>query len=161
MNFDEAMRDIREYLEAQEDEYFEEKGTTREAVMADTDRLAWCAREHKKCVEAYGVDREFSCKDACDKAPGAVPPAVKKSVLCRCKRAGSETDTAVPFEELKAGDTVYVRGIPHELAETRRAISRRKWRAAARPWMSSRVTPPTSWPKTSWMRISPERGGAK
>lgn len=117
MNFDEAMRDIREYLEAQEDEYFEEKGTTREAVMADTDRLAWCAREHKKCVEAYGVDREFSCKDACDKAPGAVPPAVKKSVLCRCKRAGSETDTAVPFEELKAGDTVYVRGIPHELAE--------------------------------------------
>lgn len=62
--------DVINYLNKQDDDYFAERGTTRSKALSDRDRLDFIAAEHRKCVEQFGNDRDWSVKDACDNAPG-------------------------------------------------------------------------------------------
>ncbi len=58
------------YLEAQDNSYFQERGRTKEDVLLDSELLGALAAEHMKCVNNFGNQREWSCKDACDCEPG-------------------------------------------------------------------------------------------
>ena len=64
--------DVVNYLRAQGEHYFTCRGTTKTAVLNDSDRISLIASEHRKCVERFGNEREWSVKDACDNAPGIV-----------------------------------------------------------------------------------------
>lgn len=70
---DEAIKDIVSYLNAQPNEYFEERSTTKEEVLNDRGIILSLANEHLYCVNRIGCDREWSCKDACDNDPGFYP----------------------------------------------------------------------------------------
>lgn len=65
-----ARKDIVEYLGQQENDYFSERGTTKEQVIGDQELIENLAVEHMRCVNRYGNEREWSCKDACDVEPG-------------------------------------------------------------------------------------------
>ena len=39
-------------------------------MLNDTETIANLACEHMHCVNQSGIDREWSCKDACDHTPG-------------------------------------------------------------------------------------------
>lgn len=69
-SYEDAKKDILSYLSEQENEYFEERGRSREDVLQDTELIDSLAAEHLKCVNNFGNDREWSCKDACDSDPG-------------------------------------------------------------------------------------------
>lgn len=70
LKYEDAYNDIIDYLDGLSDEHFVEYGTTREAVMADKDKLEELAFEHYKCVNNFGNERSWSCKDACEFDPG-------------------------------------------------------------------------------------------
>lgn len=68
--YEDARHDIINYLCDQPEDYFEERGTTLAATVANADLITVLASEHHKCVAAFGNERTWSCKDACDIAPG-------------------------------------------------------------------------------------------
>lgn len=70
MNFEDSLREVMTFIETLPDEEFSLRGTTKEAVLSNTDRLEWVAQEHRKCVLQFGVNREWSLKDAVMEAPG-------------------------------------------------------------------------------------------
>lgn len=65
-----ARADIIEYLSAQPEDYFTQRGRSKREVLRDTETIADLTCEHLHCVKRFGNDREWSCKDACDIAPG-------------------------------------------------------------------------------------------
>lgn len=67
---DKYRQEVLEYLNHQEDSYFACLHTTRQIVLADTERIDLIAAEHKKCVEQFGCDPTWSLQDACDNDPG-------------------------------------------------------------------------------------------
>ena len=67
LEYEGCRQDIINYLEEQDDDYFEERG--RE-VLNDKDLIDRLTAEHHKCVFNFGVEREYSCQDACDCEPG-------------------------------------------------------------------------------------------
>ena len=67
---DEFTQDVISYLNLQDDAYFEARGRKKEDVLADKDLIERIASEHRKCVESFGNEREWSVKDACDNEPG-------------------------------------------------------------------------------------------
>lgn len=69
---DEAEHDIISYLTNQDDTYFEERGTSKAAVLSNDCLIDNLASEHYKCVMSFGNEREWSCRDACDHDPGIV-----------------------------------------------------------------------------------------
>ena len=69
---DEAEHDIISYLTNQDDTYFEERGTSKAAVLSNDCLIDNLASEHYKCVMGFGNEREWSCRDACDHDPGIV-----------------------------------------------------------------------------------------
>ena len=69
----EAKSDILKYLKAQDPEYFAERSTTYLDVITSEDIMQELIEEHMRCVNRYGCDREWSCKDACDCEPGFYP----------------------------------------------------------------------------------------
>lgn len=69
-DMDAALDDITTYLHSQEEQYFIERGTTSTSVLSNNELLHDLASEHHRCVTRYGADRAWSCKDACDSAPG-------------------------------------------------------------------------------------------
>ena len=69
---DEAEHDIISYLTNQDDTYFEERGTSKAAVLSNDCLIDNLAAEHYKCVMSFGNEREWSCRDACDHDPGIV-----------------------------------------------------------------------------------------
>ena len=71
-SYDMWTTDVVNYLRAQGEHYFTCRGTTKTAVLNDSDRISLIASEHRKCVERFGNEREWSVKDACDNAPGIV-----------------------------------------------------------------------------------------
>ena len=73
MTKQEARSDILKYLEAQDPEYFAERSTTYLDVVQSEDIMQELVDEHMHCVNRFGCDREFSCKDACDNEPGIWP----------------------------------------------------------------------------------------
>lgn len=62
--------EVIDYLIAQDEEYFAERGTTKAYVLANDELIRDIAEEHYRCVERYGVDRAWSLRDACDNDPG-------------------------------------------------------------------------------------------
>lgn len=70
ITYEESMADVVAYLESQEESYFADRDTTKADVMADKELLGLLATEHRKCVNRYGNDRDWSCADACDNEPG-------------------------------------------------------------------------------------------
>lgn len=58
---DEAEHDIISYLTNQDDTYFEERGTSRAAVLSNDCLIDNLASEHYKCVMSFGNEREWSC----------------------------------------------------------------------------------------------------
>lgn len=69
-----TLTDAREYvvgyLQMQEDSYFEERETTKEAVLANDALIDAIACEHAHCVSSFGLNWDWSLKDACDNDPG-------------------------------------------------------------------------------------------
>lgn len=113
MKFETALEDILSYLRSQEDEYFLVRNTTKEAALADTSRLDLCAREHRKWAERIGIDRERSCKEACDNYPGIVAsiPAREGKLLRNhedgiCPLCGKEIDYVGAYEHDDDGATL-------------------------------------------------------
>lgn len=78
LGWDEARTDVVNYLEAQSEAYFAERGRRREDVMRDNELIDKLASEHEKCVNRFGCEREWSCKDACDSDPGIWEEEVSK-----------------------------------------------------------------------------------
>lgn len=70
LEWDDAREDIVTYLEAQGEGYFAERGRSQDEVLADNDLIDKLAAEHQKCVNSFGCEREWSCRDACDSDPG-------------------------------------------------------------------------------------------
>lgn len=70
MSFEDALREVVTFIESLPSEEFSMRGTTRAAVLANTNRLEWLAEEHRKCVCQFGVDREWSLQDAVLVEPG-------------------------------------------------------------------------------------------
>ena len=58
------------YLQMQEESYFTEHETTKEAVLANDALIEAIAYEHAHCVSSFGLDWDWSLKDACDNEPG-------------------------------------------------------------------------------------------
>ena len=73
MSKQEARSDIIKYLQAQEPEYFAKRSTTYFDVVGNEDVMQNLVEEYMRCVNRYGCDREWSCKDACDNDPGFYP----------------------------------------------------------------------------------------
>lgn len=67
---EEALADIREYLELQSDQYFADRKTTKEEVLADTALLNQLAGRHHCIVNMFAGARQSSCMNACDYEPG-------------------------------------------------------------------------------------------
>lgn len=67
---EEALADIREYLSRQSDQYFADRCTTKEKVLADADFLSQLATRHRGTVNISGGDRSSSCTYACNFDPG-------------------------------------------------------------------------------------------
>lgn len=67
---EEALADIQEYLARQSDQYFADRRTTREEVLADTELLKQLADRHHRTVNIAGGDRQSSCTYACNFDPG-------------------------------------------------------------------------------------------
>lgn len=70
INYDMAIEDIKNYLRAQDDEWFAERSQARENVLNNVNLLEELAMEHMRCVNRCGCDRDWSCADACDCDPG-------------------------------------------------------------------------------------------
>lgn len=85
ITFDAARQDVVRYLTRQDDKYFEERGTTRNAVFCDYEQIDLVASEHLKCVNSYGCDAEWSLKDACDVEPGIKPKEPSGRFLVKAK----------------------------------------------------------------------------
>lgn len=67
---EQALSDIRQYLERQNDQYFADRRTTKEEVLADTELLGKLAGRHHRTVNIAGGDRQSSCTYACNFDPG-------------------------------------------------------------------------------------------
>lgn len=67
---EEALADIRTYLEQQPDSYFADRRTTKDEVMADTELLNKLAATHHVAVNLFDDNRNNSCMYACDFNPG-------------------------------------------------------------------------------------------
>lgn len=67
---EEALSDVRQYLEQQPDQYFADRRTTKEEVLADTELLGKLAGRHHCMVNMFDGDRQNSCMNACDYEPG-------------------------------------------------------------------------------------------
>lgn len=70
MTREEARADIEGYLGSQSEEYFAERGQSREEVLNNEEIMDSLVNEHMACVNRYGVERDWSVKDACDVEPG-------------------------------------------------------------------------------------------
>lgn len=66
----EARKDVLEFLNGLPGEVFSESGTTKADVLADEDLLERITAEHLHCVNRFGNDRAWSCRDACLVEPG-------------------------------------------------------------------------------------------
>ena len=69
-SYKQAREDIIKYLQAQPEKYFKQRGRRKDEMLNDTETIANLACEHMHCVNQSGIDREWSCKDACDHTPG-------------------------------------------------------------------------------------------
>lgn len=92
----EAKEDIVAYLTAQDAAYFADRGTTKEQVLQDTLLLGLLADEHRKCVNNFGNDREWSCKDACDSDPGISPSQTQENPSLADKIRSASGRTSAP-----------------------------------------------------------------
>ena len=70
--YDTARTDIIEYLSGQDEMYFSERAVMKGDVLRSETLINKLAQEHYRCVTCYGMEREWSCKDACDHDPGIV-----------------------------------------------------------------------------------------
>ena len=68
--WEEARNDVITYLSAQQEDYFTERGRTKEDVLSDAEVVNEIAAEHMRCVNRYGNEREWSVENACDVEPG-------------------------------------------------------------------------------------------
>lgn len=73
---EEALSDIRAYLERQDDQYFTDRCTTKEEVLADTELLGKLAGRHHCTVNMFDGERESAYMNACDYEPGINMDAV-------------------------------------------------------------------------------------
>lgn len=99
LTFAEAKEDILTYLSGQDEAYFLSRGKTKTAVLQDRELIDNLAAEHRKCVNNFGNDREWSWKDACDAEPGicTLEKEPKPSLLKQIRTA------AAAANESKAG----------------------------------------------------------
>lgn len=67
---EDALSDIRQYLAQQNGQYFADRRTTKEEVLADTELLGKLAGRHHCMVNIAGGDRQSSCTYACNFDPG-------------------------------------------------------------------------------------------
>lgn len=67
---EDALSDIRQYLAQQNGQYFADRRTTKEEVLADTELLGKLAGRHHCMVNMFDGDRQNSCMNACDYDPG-------------------------------------------------------------------------------------------
>ena len=73
MDYETAKAEVIAYLKIQEDSYFKERLTTKNRVLADEKLIDSLASEHLHCVNSFGNDPVWSCRNACDEYPGIVP----------------------------------------------------------------------------------------
>ena len=73
---EQALSDVRQYLEQQSDRYFADRRTTKEEVLADTKLLGELAGSHHCVVNMFDGERESSYMNACDYEPGINMDAV-------------------------------------------------------------------------------------
>lgn len=73
---EQALSDVRQYLEQQSDRYFADRRTTKEEVLADTELLGELAGRHHCTVNMFDGERESSYMNACDYEPGINMDAV-------------------------------------------------------------------------------------
>lgn len=73
---EQALSDVRQYLEQQSDRYFADRRTTKEEVLADTKLLGELAGSHHCVVNMFDGERESSYINACDYEPGINMDAV-------------------------------------------------------------------------------------
>lgn len=73
---EQALSDVRQYLEQQSDRYFADRRTTKEEVLADTKLLVELAGRHHCVVNMFDGERESSYMNACDYEPGINMDAV-------------------------------------------------------------------------------------
>lgn len=73
---EQALSDVRQYLEQQSDRYFADRRTTKEEVLADTKLLGELAGSHHCVVNMFDGEREISYMNACDYEPGINMDAV-------------------------------------------------------------------------------------
>lgn len=67
---EQALSDVRQYLEQQGGQYFADRRTTKAEVLADTELLTQLAGRHHCLVNMFDGNREESCMSACDDNPG-------------------------------------------------------------------------------------------
>ena len=86
---EQALSDIRQYLEQQSDQYFADRRITKVEVLADTELLTQLAGRHHCLVNMFAGNREESCMSACDDNPGInmdevylMSGSVKKEFFC-------------------------------------------------------------------------------
>lgn len=86
---EQALSDIRQYLEQQSDQYFADRRITKAEVLADTELLTQLAGRHHCLVNMFAGNREESCMSACDDNPGInmdevylMSGSVKKEFFC-------------------------------------------------------------------------------
>ncbi|MBE6774375.1 MAG: hypothetical protein E7544_09155 [Ruminococcaceae bacterium] len=70
MTYEEAKRDIYDYLKSKDEEYFTARGVTKALALASADLIDKLTAEHYKCVHSFGNKPKWSCEDACDNDPG-------------------------------------------------------------------------------------------
>lgn len=64
------------YLKNRDAAYFAERGTTREAVLADEDLINRLVSAHYKNVYKYDCDADWSLVETCDSDPGIRPEGI-------------------------------------------------------------------------------------
>ena len=106
LSFADAKGDILAYLSAQKEAYFLSRGATKAAVLQNPELIDTLAAEHRKCVNNFGNDREWSCKDACDAEPGirAIGGKAKPSLPEQIQSAAARPSKVQPDHSGKAKD---------------------------------------------------------
>lgn len=66
----EAWGDVMNYLRKQDDDWYEERDRIKEEVLNSAELIDDLVEEHLRCVNRYGLDREWSVEDACENEPG-------------------------------------------------------------------------------------------
>ena len=68
--------EIMNYLKNRDAAYFTERGTTKEAVLANEELLDHLVTAHYKNVYKYDCDADWSLVETCDSDPGIRPEGI-------------------------------------------------------------------------------------